>query len=1039
MNDKNIYELWSDLNIFEKSIKKNQHLKEYKFMEGPPFYTGEPHYGHICGAFIKDTILRHKHNLGYNVPRVSGADCSGLPIEYEIEKLLNIKSTDEIEDFGIGNYNEECRKIVLRCEESWIDMMNKLGRWIDFKNGYKTMTKEYMNSVWWVLKTLYDKGDVYEGIKVMPYSTSCATSLSNFETQQNYQMIDVDSIYLKFKIPSLDAYILVWTTTPWTLPSNYCLCVNSKINYSLIISENIKYILCSNLISKVIKKTYEILDSFEGSSLVGINYEPLYNYNTIKEYKIISDDFVKELSGTGIVHIAPGHGEDDYSVCIKNNIINKESKIFEFLNKNGYVTDIIPECNGIFYKEFDSWIISDLKNRNLFYSKLNIKHQVPFCWRSDTPLIYKTVSSWFVKVYPELMIEKNKEINWRQTNVGDGRFNNWLENARDWAISRSRYWGCTIPIWKSDDGDIICIGSSYELEELSGLPKNSIVDLHRHHIDHILIKKNGKIYKRIDSVMDCWFESGAVPYASLSGIGIAELLNLSEKGIEYKDGYFIETKNPINVCGILKTIHKITPADFIAEGLDQTRGWFYTLLVLSTNLFNMVPFKNVIVNGLIMSEDGKKMSKRLKNYPDPSDILQEYGSDALRLYLLSSQISRTESLKFNSLGVKNMKKDILIPLSNLINFYKEHSKNYNLMHENLEKIIDFKFGINIWVIKEYENIRDKYEKYLEEYNIKLASGELFKLVSLLNGGYVKLGRNMLKGKNGIEEWSESLFVLKYIIKSIIIDFRSIIPFFCEYQYINFIDEEFNEESVHLIDKIYQINLKLNEKQKILYEIFKNTYDILEGINFMRGNLGISAKKQLNYMGIIKNADFDLSYIYSESNILEIEILNIEVQKIIIPIKGLFFKKYGKSISEVFNEYTLMNQNEININCNYKGFEINEDMFNISYKINDEKYTSHEIVKIKNFVLIIDKNHSEKHYYYRKIASGIQKARKNEGYHVWDKIEVHWNSCKLCTEYDLENLESKKYIENIIGVEFKRNETLKNIHKIEDLNISLVKL
>ncbi len=592
MNENQVYQHWVDSDTFSQTIQSHKDAKTFVFFDGPPFATGLPHYGHVLAGFIKDTTLRYAHEQGHNVPRFAGWDAHGLPIEFEIEKELGIKTTQQVLEYGLGNYNEKCRSIVMRYSDAWEKTMGRLGRWIDFKNDYKTMTKEFMNSTWWVFSELYKKNRIYEGVRVMPYSTSCGTPLSNFETQQNHKEIQDDSLFIKLPI-NLDGYpnswIMVWTTTPWTLSSNYALCVNQELTYDLVEVENQNYIVAHDLIESVFKKvTTSFIRSYKGSELVGLTYTPAFTFNTmvkIEDYKIIAGSFVTSTDGTGVVHIAPSFGADDYTICLESGLIQKDSKLFLPLDSNGYVTQDIPELTGTFYKngqdksklDLNTWVILQLKQSGYYYEKRQIVHNYPFCWRSDTPLIYRAISSWFVKVEDmrDQLVNLNTQINWIPGHIGSSRFASWLKSAKDWGISRNRFWGTPIPIWKSADGDVICVSSSYELEQLAGLEPGSITDLHRHNIDHIKILKDGKEYTRISEVLDCWFESGSMPYGSINRTGIVELLRNSESGIQL-DG----SSNPFIQTMDGKT-HQILPADFIAEGLDQTRGWFYTLLVLS--------------------------------------------------------------------------------------------------------------------------------------------------------------------------------------------------------------------------------------------------------------------------------------------------------------------------------------------------------------------------------------------------------------------------------------------------------------------------
>ena len=1083
---KNIVNFWSDYGIFCNSTWENKNMENFVFYDGPPFATGKPHYGHILAGLIKDSILRYNHNLGKNVPRHAGWDAHGLPIEFEIEKDLGIKTTQQILDYGIDNYNEKCRSIVLRYTGEWKSVMGDLGRWIDFENDYKTMTPHFMNSVWWVFKHLFDSDRVYEGVRIMPYSTSCGTSLSNFETQQNYQEIKDDSLFIV--LPIINKFkdydnlkIMVWTTTPWTLASNYALCVNKNITYCIVNVKDNNYIIATSLLEKVFKKEkFTILNSFTGSDLVNLEYTPPFTFNTMmngKSYKIVEDDYVTETDGTGIVHIAPSFGEDDFRVCLKNGLITKEDKLFLPLDVNGYINNDIPEFKGMFYKnfkdkdsgmDFNTKVIIMLKEKGYYFAKEQITHNYPFCWRSETPLIYRAVGSWFIKVEDmrERLVELNKTINWYPSNIGSGRFHQWLSNARDWGVSRSRFWGTPIPIWKSDDGDIICIGSSYELEELAGLKFGSIADLHRHHIDDITITKNGKIYKRINDVFDCWFESGSMPYGSMGAIGIVEILRKSDTGIELNDKNepFIKTHDG--------KIYNILPADFIAEGLDQTRGWFYTLLVLSASLFDMVPFKNVIVNGLVLAEDGKKMSKKLKNYPDPMEVVEEYGPDPLRLYLLSSPAVRAESLKFSKAGVHSMMKEIIIPLKNTVNFFTEY---YNLC-KSRNGVCDLKEiseellvnPINIWILNEYSKLREEYHSNMKEYNLKGAINVLPKLVEVINNGYIKLGRLSLKGNDGLENWIESLSTMYYLIKYLLFDFRAIMPFFCEqrykelYELFNKIDPYFVKNSIHLNNVFSESEyIKLSSSKLSYANDFDIIYKILVGIYQLRGIHNISFKKPIKMIKIAVEDGFEnvysnryrdyLSFVSDEGNIMDISVINnkeLNIVKEIRPIKSALFKKYGKEVSVIYDELYKMNTSELDAILQsgmFKNFELDLSLFNIKYDITldddnvNKDYVFKEVqIGAHKIILLVDKYYDEeldKKYYYRLVATKIQRCRKYAGLHPWDNIKSYYTGE---SKYNLDNETAQECISLITKVKLEKYAENKVFYekKFDDLDIKL---
>ncbi len=1070
MNETLIYEDWKDKRVFERTLELNSTKPTFVFYDGPPFATGLPHYGHISAGFIKDSVLRFAHEQGHNVPRFAGFDVHGLPIEFEIEKELGIKTTSQVLEYGISNYNDKCRSIVLRYSGEWKEIMGRLGRWIDFEHQYTTMTKEFMNSVWWVFSELYKKNRIYQGVKIMPYSTTCGTPLSNFETQQNHKEIADDSLFIKLpvNIPGFsNTWILVWTTTPWTLPSNYALCVNPNIIYDIVEVDGSNYLLAKDLVSNVFKKQEpKIIASMEGRELVGLSYTPAFTLNTmvnISDYKIISGDFVTATDGTGIVHIAPAFGLDDYNVCIEKGIINKESKLFCPLDTNGYVSDDISELKGMFYKnfedkskiDFNTWVIIQLKQSGYYMDKRQIVHSYPFCWRSDTPLIYRAVNSWFVKVEDmrERLVELNKDINWIPGNIGSSRFSNWLESAKDWGISRNRFWGTPIPIWQSSDGDTICISSSYELEELTGKEPGSIQDLHRQHIDQIVIILNGKEYRRVDTVLDCWFESGSMPYGSINQIGIVELLRNSESGIQLDshNNPFIQTRDG--------HIHKILPADFIAEGLDQTRGWFYTLLVLSASLYNTIPFKNVIVNGLVLAEDGKKMSKRLKNYPDPMEIVSTYGSDCLRLYLLSSPITKAEPLKFSKQGVHNMMKDIIIPLSSAIDFFKEYANLY--FKENnvcalapIEEVPEVITNpINCWIIYKYKLISDKFNNFMKDYDLNRAVVVLFELVEILNNGYIKLARLLLKGKDTSSEWAQSLCTLYYILKNIIVDFRAIVPFFCDHQFNNlkqfiptifYNDAIYSLDSIHLYDKKQSPYIELTPEQLSKSDDFDIIYNMINQIYQLRGINNISLKKPIKSISVVIDEELEskyssrykewLSFVSEECNILELSIVpkeNIIVNKTIVPIKALIFKKYGKEVSGIFNELVTFDSQKLDEVIQigeFNGFKFDRTFFNYTTSVKfvghgedrQESSLSNLVTreyKFDGFNILMVCNMEwdeslDKLYYYRLIATKIQRARKSAGLHPWDPVTSYYSGEP---KYLLDSYEAQEFINKITRI------------------------
>ena len=1083
-NEDKVYKKWKEEGTFLNSVYDHRNNRTFVTYDGPPFATGLPHYGHILASYIKDTVLRYAHNSGLNCPRNWGWDCHGLPIEFEIEKEKGIKTRDDVLKVGIDYYNNACSSIVLKYTDKWEEIMGRLGRWVDFENDYKTMSPQFMNSTWWTFKELYEQNRIYRGVRIMPYSPVLSTPLSNFETQQNYKEIKDDSLYFKVHLKEKfmnyeNVCLLVWTTTPWTLPANYALCINKNMTYLLLqltppnphVSANASsalVVIGEKLLSSIIKSVggnckydFKVLETFKGSDITGLEYEPPFPHGPLKAYRVYEDDFVTDTSGTGIVHLSPPFGEDDNRVCLKNGIIKKEDSLFIHIDANGYINDLIPECKGLYYKhynegpkeesksiDFNTFTVIKLKEKGLFFAKEQIIHNYPFCWRSDTPLIYRAVNSYFIKVEDmrEKLVSLNEQINWYPSHVGKKRFSTWLENAKDWGISRSRFWGTPIPIWLSEDGDEICVGSSYELETLAELPHGSITDLHRHHIDKIIIKRNGKEYRRCEDVLDCWFESGAMPYGSLSSIGIVEILRMSDTGIEYDEkGYpYIKTHD--------NKIHNILPADFIAEGLDQTRGWFYTLLVLSASLFSIIPFKNVIVNGIILSEDGKKMSKRLRNYPDPMEIVNEYGSDALRLYLLSSPASKAEPLKFSKAGVHDMMKEIIIPLTNTISFFKVY---YNLacLHTtpqfiNIPQSINIPQlepteHINCWILAKVESMINEHNKYMENYDLKNAILVLPKLVEILNNGYIKLGRTLLKGKCDVNIWHESLATLYHIIKIIISNFKNVMPFFCDHHYLELkamfedVDDFFKRSSIHLGTQTNPQSSSSTNPQSSIYgikaSIFDDIYNMVMCIFQVRGTYNISLKKPIRKLKIATSKKLSerycklLSIITDETNILEVETIlidDIDIIKTYKPIKSEFFKKYGGSVAQIYSELVKLTSHDLELlllSGTYKLFTLEPHMFTITttytpkgMKEGDDVYKE-LTCNDEKVLLIIDKHYDqelEKKYYYRLVATKIQRCRKAFGLKPWNKIDIYYNGIPT---FPLDTQEAQEQIYQITNM------------------------
>lgn len=782
-----VLDFWKKNNIFKKSISQRAGAEDFVFYDGPPFATGLPHFGHFIPSTIKDIIPRYKTMKGMKVERRFGWDCHGLPVENLIEKELGLNSKTDIEKYGVDKFNEKCRESVLRYVNEWKGTITRLGRWVDFEHDYKTMNPDYMESIWWVMKSLWDKGLLYEGHYILPYCPRCSTVLSNHELNLGgYKDVHDPAITIRFKVTKAgpkvsdkemengSTYFIAWTTTPWTLPSNLGLTMGPDIDYVKVKDGDEYYILAEARLGAYYKNPEEldIVWKKKGSELEGSRYEPLFPYfaslavnedGSEGAFRVFTADFVSTEDGTGIVHTAPGFGEDDNKVFKGTGVptvcpVDAECKF----------TKEVPDYAGRFVKECDKDIIERLKQEGKLVKKEQILHSYPHCWRCSSPLIYRGVGSWFVaveKIKPSLL-KANSQITWQPPHIKEGRFGKWLEGARDWAISRNRYWGNPLPIWKCPDcGKTICVGSREELKQLSGIYPE---DLHKHFVDKITIPCDcGGIMKRIPEVLDCWFESGSMPYA--------------------QNHYPFENK---------EYFEKHFPADFISEGLDQTRGWFYTLTVLAAALFDKPAFKNCIVNGLVLASDGKKMSKSLRNFTDPNEVINKFGSDALRLFLIHSSVVRADDLKYSDDGVRDVLKGILIPLWNSYSFYVTYANIDGISPEKAPE--NPSNPLDRWILSSAQKLIKNVTEALDAYDLSRAVDPIISFIDELNNWYIRRSRRRFwrsENDNDKNEAYGSLYTVLKILTKVAAPF---IPFVTENIYQN-LRQENEPESVHLCD------------------------------------------------------------------------------------------------------------------------------------------------------------------------------------------------------------------------------------------------
>lgn len=804
-----VLELWERTKAFRRSVEERPKDKAFIFYDGPPFATGLPHYGHLVASTLKDIVPRYWTMRGMRVERRFGWDTHGLPIEQQIQDKLQLTSPKAIKEHGVDKFNETCRENVLTYVDEWRRTITRVGRWVDFDDDYKTMDASFMESVWWAFSELWKKGLIYKGKRVMPYSWALATPLSNFEAGQDYRDVDDPALTVRLKLDDEDASLLIWTTTPWTLPSNLAVAVGPDLDYVRAKGEDgATYYVAKDLAKQVLGDKHEVLNEMKGAALVGKKYAPLFPFFASEKqsnaFQVIPSGHVTTTDGTGLVHMAPAFGEDDFAACVKANI-----NVIDPVDEEGKFTNQVPPYQGKFVKDADKEIAKALKDNGNLFRHDSVRHAYPFCYRTGTPLIYKTTPSWYVKVEPlrDRMVANNKTIHWVPDFVGEKRFENWLKDARDWSISRSRFWGTPIPLWECKNGHVECIGSVAELEQRTG---TKAPDLHPHKIDGLTAKCGtcGETSKRISDVFDCWFESGSMPYAQVH--------YPFENKAEFERGF---------------------PAQFIAEGLDQTRGWFYTLLVLSTALFDKAPFQNCIVNGLVLAktyqdEQGKrfplaevdekggkahrksdgrelrviaeKMSKRLKNYPDPHVVIDQYGADALRAYLINSPVVRAEPLKFDELGVREVVRTVLLPLQNAWSFFVQYANVDGWdPTKDLAKAppLAKRAEIDRWILSVLQSLVREVNTQMEGYYLDRVVPPMLGFIDDLTNWYIRRSRRRFWKSANDDDKMSAYATLYEVLTTFARVLAPVLPFVTESLYQNLVVEPGaaaqGEDSVHL--------------------------------------------------------------------------------------------------------------------------------------------------------------------------------------------------------------------------------------------------
>jgi len=982
--EEEVLKYWNENKIFEESVEHRKKAKKYVFFDGPPFANGMPHYGHILANVLKDSVTRYWTMKGYYVPRTNGWDCHGLPVEYEIEKELNLSARKDILNYGVENFNGKCRESVFRYTKEWEGTLKRIGRWVDFSDSYATLDNTYMETIWWIFKQIWDKKLVYSGFKSMHICPRCETPLSNFEVSQGYKDVTDLSGTFKFKLKEdalkaiksegEEIYVLAWTTTPWTLPGNTALAFGKDIEYVKVKGKDKDgneqtYIMASALLDAVLgKDNYAVVGKIDHKKLVGKHYEPLFDYYLDKGlegelYSIQLGDFVTTEDGTGIVHIAPMFGEDDYNLGR-----DKKLGMIQHVKMDGTFTEDVKDFAGKFVKGQDLNVAIFLHGKGLLFSKQNFKHSYPHCWRCDTPLLNYSTRSLFIEVtkIKDKMLKNNKKIHWQPEHIQEGRFGKWLEGARDWAISRNRFWGCAIPVWECDCGKQICVGSMEELKKLSGdkLPmRNGELDLHKPYIDEITFKcpDCDSTMKRIPDVFDCWFESGSMPYAQLH--------YPFENKKEFEDNF---------------------PADFIAEGLDQTRGWFYTLHVLATILFDKPAFKNVIVNGIILAEDGEKLSKRKKNYPDPNQIFSNIGVDSMRYFLLSSPAVLADDVRFSEKLVDEVVKKFTLTLWNTYSFFVTYANIDNWeSKKDYSKFVP-KNKLDRWILSELNQLIVDVTKEMDDYNLSRSTRPLLDFIENLSNWYVRRSRRRFwKSENDSDK--EDAYQTLYVV---LVELSKLIAPFMPYLADNIYTNLTGEKSVHLADwpkaNKTLIDENLNKEIHLVRLIVNLGHSV-------RAKAKIKVRQPLAkvQIGLPKDIDKQIladheSVILEELNVKELEIIDEisdVVKRQVTPNPRVLGPKYGKDVQYIINEvkaekFEILADGSVKVGP----FTLAMDEVEIGFK-GQEGYDveSSEGVVVCLETVVTDELKAEG--YARDIVRIIQELRKEADYNVDDRIYV----------------------------------------------------
>ena len=972
--EKQVEKFWEDNQIFEKSMKVREGNPSYVFYDGPPTANGKPHIGHVETRVIKDMIPRYRTMKGYQVPRKAGWDTHGLPVELEVEKKLGLDGKDQIEKYGVEPFIEQCKESVWKYEGMWEDFSHTVGFWADMKNPYVTYHNDYIESEWWALKEIWKKGLLYEGHKIVPYCPRCGTPLSSHEVAQGYKDVKERSAVVRFKVKGEDAYILAWTTTPWTLPSNVALCVNPDEDYVKVTSKGYTYYMAAALVDTVLGEGAEVLEHYQGKDLEFKEYEPLFPYaekriGNKKAYYVVCDTYVTLTDGTGVVHIAPAFGEDDSKVGHRYDL-----PFVQLVNEKGEMTEETPWA-GTFCKKADMAVLQALEDKDLLFDAPLFEHSYPHCWRSDTPLIYYARETWFIRMtaVKEDLIRNNNTINWIPESIGKGRFGDWLENVQDWGLSRNRYWGTPLPVWQCECGHQDCIGSIEELKEKADNCPDDI-ELHRPYIDAVTIKcpKCGKEMHRVPEVIDCWFDSGSMPFA--------------------QHHYPFENK---------ETFEKQFPAQFISEAVDQTRGWFYSLLAISTLLFNKAPYENVIVLGLVQDENGQKMSKSKGNAVDPFDALQTYGADAIRWYFYTSSAPWLPS-RFAGKTVVEGQRKFMGTLWNTYAFFVLYANidNFDATKYSLE--YDKLAVMDKWLLSRLESTVKAVDDNLANYRIPEAAKALQSFVDDMSNWYVRRSRERFWAKGMEQDKINAYMTLYTALVTVAKAAAPMIPFMTEDIYQNLVKsiDASAPESIHLCDfpEVHEnwIDPKMEEDMADLLEI------VVMG-RAARNTANIKNRQPIGTMYV--KSEFQLSEFYKEIIEDELNVKEVVFKDDIADFISYSFKpqmrtvgpKYGKLLNKIKTTLSELDGNKAMAELKSTG-ELKLDIDGQEIVLLEEDLLI-DMAQMEGYVsesdhtitVVLDTNLTPElieEGFVRELVSKIQTMRKEAGFEVMDKIRVY---------------------------------------------------